>query len=768
MIRIFSFGTFLITCAFSCFVLAEEKLETVNIEEVNVIAEVLFKDSTKMSPTSSITADELNSINITTVEDSIAYQPSLIVRKRYIGDPNGVIGIRGSNMFQTPRSLVFVDGMPIHYHLQSRWNGAPRWSLVSPGEISKVDVIYGPFSAEYSGNAMGGVVNIETKVANEQKIRLEGAVFNQFFERFETNENYTGRNLFASYENSFDNLGFFASYNHLENNSHPMTFHFSRPSNRTATTEAVAGAISGVDEEGNPGVFYGDSGSELVSTDQYKVKLNYDAGNFESRTIVVFENRDRLENDSNNYLRDANGDLIFDRNFSIAGDPDGTVYDTTSFGTSVFQNRYQDRDSLLFGTGISGVIGSSDWVFDSFYSNFQILDDIEVRTGADPQDPNFISANESFRARRTEYDDTGWQIFDFKTGTDSLLGINALRLSIGYHYDLYVLEINPVNFNSITGERGSERDSSGGETTTSALFVQLGYDFSEEWNLALGLRYENWEARDGFIGVPGADDFVEVPKRTESGFSPKFSIAYFPNEDIEIRYSLARALRFPIVEELFRNENSGVAQIVPDASLNPEDGIHQNLSYRHTLDRGEFQVNLFHEVIDDAIFTFTEVEFNTQITTALPTEEVTTTGIEFVYSADNLFNSNLDAQLNVTYANSEITRNALNPDIVGNQFPRMPDWRSNAILRYNFSDSFNISSSVRYASNSFGTLENSDTESNVFGAHDEFLLFGLKGNWKISNDTQIGLGMENVTDEEVYVHHPWPSRTIFLQGKFEF
>ena len=60
-------------------------------------------------------------------------------------------------MFQTTRSMVFADGMPL-LHLQTRYRGAPRWSLVSPSEIDQVEVVYGPYSSEYSGNAMGWLI----------------------------------------------------------------------------------------------------------------------------------------------------------------------------------------------------------------------------------------------------------------------------------------------------------------------------------------------------------------------------------------------------------------------------------------------------------------------------------------------------------------------------------------------------------------------------------------------------------------------------------
>lgn len=142
------------------------------IEEITVIGDGIFQDTTLVSPISQITLEDLKSVNLTTVEDALAFEPSLVVRKRYIGDPNGVIGLRGSNQFQTTRSMVFVDGMPLHYHLQTRFRGAPRWSLVSPDEIEVAEVVYGPYSSEYSGNAIGGVVNFRTRRPEERRVSL--------------------------------------------------------------------------------------------------------------------------------------------------------------------------------------------------------------------------------------------------------------------------------------------------------------------------------------------------------------------------------------------------------------------------------------------------------------------------------------------------------------------------------------------------------------------------------------------------------------------
>ena len=736
------------------------------IEEIVIVGDQLFQDTTDVSPTSVITAEDLTAINMSTVEDALMYEPNLIIRRRFIGDPNGVIGMRGSNMFQGSRTMVFSDGMPLHYHLQTRWSGSPRWSLVSPSEIQAAEVIYGPYSAEYSGNAMGGVVNLYTRNPTERKINIETGYFSQSYDVLNTDDSYTGNRLFASIEDRVGNTSYFLSLNRLDNEGQPQTQHRSTPSRRSATVTGASGAIKGFDERGREIIYFGDSGPEESLTELVKLKVIHDVGEFQLRANIAYEQRERDESDPNNYLRDSSGVVFYDRNFSLTSDP-STVYDTTSWGTSVFQNRIQERDSLLVGFGIGGPLSDSGWLFDAYFSDFQILDDTEIRTGRSPNAADFQSANARFAGRITEFDDTGWQIFDLKVGTERLFGRDNMRLSVGLHTDNYELNVEPYRYDAFNGIKGSSRGASGGEVSTKALYAQWGIGLSAKWDLSLGIRYEDWESSGGYFGnqSDAADQHID---RDENGASPKFSLAYFLDESITIRYSTARAIRFPIIEELYRNESSGVRQFAGNALLDPEDGLHHNLSIEKLTSNGSISLNFYKETIDNVIFNFTEITNNTNIATALPVDEVETEGVEFIYNSREFLNPNLSLRFNVNYADAEITRNVLNPSIEGNEFPRMPKWRANALFNYSFTKNLNIGLGLRYASNSYGRLDNLDTKNNIFGAQDDFLLSNIRANWQISEAFSVSSGIDNVTNEEVYVYHPWPSQTFFIEGKYSF
>ena len=107
------------------------------------------------------------SVNIMDTPDALKYMPSLMVRKRDSADFNGAtLATRIWGVSYSAKSIVTVDGMPISTQLYNDNNyGPPKWFVVSPDEIDRIDVMYGPYSAAYSGNSVGAVVDITTRMA---------------------------------------------------------------------------------------------------------------------------------------------------------------------------------------------------------------------------------------------------------------------------------------------------------------------------------------------------------------------------------------------------------------------------------------------------------------------------------------------------------------------------------------------------------------------------------------------------------------------------
>jgi len=706
------------------------------------------KKTNSSNPKSLLTQEDMTSINATTTEDLVKHEPSLVIRKRFIGDSNGTIGIRGANMFQTSRSMVFADGVPLHYLLQTRYSGAPRWSLVSADEIAQIEVIYGPFSAEYGGNAMGGVINIETSIPTERRIHLEAGFFSHDYQELGFDERLNGNKQFISYEDKIKDFSFYFSYNHLQNDGHPQTFRFSNISQDApdGSETDVTGGLPSVNEYGDKVFYYGNNGIAKSETNNYKLKFGYETNDWFALMNLAYEDRTSDTTNAQTYLTDSNGQPVWNGNVV----QDGSVY---SVRERNFAGSELDRRSLLVGLRIQGEL-SNDWSMQTSFSSFNVLQD-ETRSAQAHQ----LSPAYTLQGTIRDYDNTGWQTAKISLQNDRFMQNENLSFVTGLEYENYELTINNYNSDNYqSGEKSELGGTSGGDTNISSIYAQLSWDIDAQWNTVIGGRFESWSADNGFY-----NDQVH-PDRTESRFSPKLAVSYRLNPSWLFRYSIAKAFRFPIVEELFQNERRTQGTSLANANLKPEDGFHQNLLLQRNLEDGYLRVNYFTEQIDDAIFAQTTLVDNRSINTFIPIDQVDTNGVEFIYNQVGLINNSLDVRFNTTYLDSKIDKNSANIELEGKDFPRMPDWRANLSVNYHVSESWDIGGGARYASNNYGDLDNGDTASNVFGAHDSYLFFDLKTKYKINDDIDISLGIDNVTDEATFVHHPWPQRTFYIEA----
>lgn len=745
--------------------LQKKKNKNSEVEEVKVWGKA--NDSANAgytNPTSVLTQEDIVSINATTTEDIVKYEPSLVIRKRYIGDSNGTLGLRGSNMFATSRSMVFADGVPLHYFLQSRWSGAPRWTMVSASEIAQVEILYGPFSAEYSGNSMGGVILIETAIPQERQEHLDLDYFSQDFNAYGFDDRLNGYKTFISYGDKFGDLSVYLSYNRLENDSQPQSYYFD--ARTPATNEIpVSGAIVDKDVFGNRAYYFADTGIEQATTDNFKLKLGYDFDNWSSLLNIAFEDRNTLRNSPNSYIRNSVGNTLWSGNFNQNGA--GMNVAASRLGASEL-----NRKSLSLGLRIKGDINESAR-FEANLSDFTILEDNNRASSHSLLDPLFNG-----RGQTTDYEDTGWQTLEGKF-IFSDLGVEGLELISGARYEAYQLNLDVYNSMSwVAGDNAGFTSRSGGETNIAAAFVQMNWDINQHWDLALGGRYERWQSHDGYFNkdIPATPEFdlVDVPEASSNQFSPKFSLGYIPAEDWLVRYSLARAYRFPIVEELFMQSQSYSTTVAAKPDLKPENGLHHNLMLEKKFDTGYLRINLFTETIQDAI----ESQSNLlpgggSITTFSAIDQVETDGVELILNRYGVWVPELDIRFNLAYTHSIIVDNSTaegaNPanSIEGNDYPRMPHWRGNVMATYHATDRWDLSTNLQYAEKSFGRLDNTDTAEQVMGAQDGYTRWGVKTTYDFSDQMEVGFGIDNLTNEESYVAHPWPGRTMYLSLSYD-
>jgi iron complex outermembrane recepter protein len=91
----------------------------------------------------SVTREQIDeTVNVVDTEDAIKYFPSLFVRKRNEGDTQPVIETRTWGVNSSARTLVYADDVLISALIANNNTiGAPRWGIVAPEEIKRVDFL---------------------------------------------------------------------------------------------------------------------------------------------------------------------------------------------------------------------------------------------------------------------------------------------------------------------------------------------------------------------------------------------------------------------------------------------------------------------------------------------------------------------------------------------------------------------------------------------------------------------------------------------------
>ena len=225
------------------------------------------------TPASSASVDAARiaaTVNATSVEDTLKDLPSLLIRKRNPGDTQAPLATRTSGLGSSARSLVYADGALLSALIGNNNNNAsPRWGLVSPQEIARIDVLYGPFAAAYPGNSVGAVVNITTRLPDRLEATAEAAVAVQDFALYGTNAIYPTYRLGATLGDRIGPLALFASYEHVDSRAQPLTY-------VTVAGTSPLGGFADRNRLGQPITVQGATGIPDQQQDRVKLKAALD------------------------------------------------------------------------------------------------------------------------------------------------------------------------------------------------------------------------------------------------------------------------------------------------------------------------------------------------------------------------------------------------------------------------------------------------------------------------------------------------------------
>ena len=261
------------------------------------------------------------SINATDASDALKYFPSLVVRKRNIGDyDHAVLASRASGTGNSARSLVFADGILLSNLLGNGAEFTPRWGLVSPDEIERVDVLYGPFSAAYSGNSAGAIVDYVTRMPTRFEAHIKVQAHTQKYQLYQTDERYSGHQESASIGSRAGAFSWWIHLNRQDSDGQPLVIaRVNQSSTPSAAGTPVTGAVADRNHLAVPVYNVGTSAQTRSVQDSGKLKLAYDLTPTlrASYTLGFWRNDARRSADS--FLRDGSGNPVYGGQVNIGG-----------------------------------------------------------------------------------------------------------------------------------------------------------------------------------------------------------------------------------------------------------------------------------------------------------------------------------------------------------------------------------------------------------------------------------------------------------------
>lgn len=780
-------------------IIAEET--DVQLTEISVSAES-SKPATPdnvPSTTESVTKKQIaESVNSVSSAGALLYLPSVHVRERFIGDVNGGLAMRMYGVNSSAETIVYADGLLLSNHLVNSCCPGPRWGLVSQDAIDRVDVMYGPFSALYPGNSVGGVVLMTTHMPTQFEAHAKLDVFGQNFKLYGTDKNFTGEHGSASIGNKVGDWSFRLSGDRLDNHSHPTDFTSAKAKTGAAAAAGqytvVTGAQFDRDIANNPRVITAATSMDHTVKDDGTIKVAYDFSPTVRATYTgnIWQNTSDKLNAS--YLRDAAGNTIYGTGGAGAYKYvriNGKDYTVTAPSMS-----HADAEYYMHGLSVKSQSGGT-WDWEATASHFNQDKDV---TRASSGNFGTTPSTDATAGTITFADGTGWQNLDLRGDwrPDGSLK-SRHQVSFGFHTDTYKTKSDQYTLaagNWLTSSAGALNTNSRGTTTTQAIYVQDAWQLAPAWKLVLGGRQEKWEASEGSNYVGGTTYVYE--DKTVSAFSPKGSLSWQASDVLALRGSVGRGTRFPTVGELFKNfgitpigSSTALtsAQIIAagfpapyntgltnNPNLKPETADSWEFTVERSLSNGLWRTSLFGEEKQDALVSQTDITTlpNYSVSSVQNVDKVRTYGIETALQTSDMLIRGLDISASIAYIHSRIVENAANPGLLGTELPLIPVWRASLLGIYHASDKLSYSLGYRYSGKQHSGLFNTttmqypDPNPDTYGGRSSFGVVDAKVRYKVAKQWSASVGIDNIGDVKYYTLYPYQQRTYFASLKFDY
>jgi iron complex outermembrane receptor protein len=529
---------------------------------------------------SAIDRDELKLRNVQLIDQSVNLLPGVYAfRNKGPQDTGSGIGMRGFNGRGTDgaRVLVLLDGQPIN----SAYDGSVQWTTFPADEVDRIEVVRGPYSSLYGGNAMGGAINILTRPVERRQMELTA--------QYGAQDSVT---YSATYSDRWWNrLGFRIGYQRTQNGGYSVLGVYSSASSAsTITGPLVVGAIPLLSTTGSTRYAIGEQGDNWYNQHAWWARGEYALG---QKTSISFQTMHR------NYR------YGYDAYQSLLTDASGNSVDR---GKVFFYSGSLRTMTLSPGNFIGGPGGgSSDLINAQILHAFTTRSQLRLTAGAAivPEDWYSTPASTATlgsgsgttadRPNRTWSGEIQWSWL--KSSRHNLVFGSGMRRnsSSSAEFDLSDYASRDTRLRQTAGSSGKD--------FSQAIFAQDQLTVSQKLQWVIGGRYDRGSNSEGTAVLYYGANPIFYPSREANSFSAKLSALYQAPAGWILRTSVGNSFRNPTVYELFRSwrSSSGLLYLSnPDLKTERlaswEVGLRKKFGDRFDLDAGYFE-NHMHNLI---------------------------------------------------------------------------------------------------------------------------------------------------------------------------
>jgi len=707
-----------------------EPSEPVDLGEIVVSATRTEMDA-DLAPgsVSVITKEEIGARNIKTVDEAINLTSGVAVtRSKGLMDTHATVqmrGFKGQN-----RTLVLLDGVV----LNDSYSGGILWPAISPENLERIEVVKGPSSNLYGGYAMGGVINLITRMPERREVVIKGG-YGGGLGGSDAME--ATRKVFVSYgDRVSDRFSYYFSNDYLSTDGYSSA----DVTSSSPPGSSYDGWAKTTDRTGSAKYLIGKKGENSYWHDNFALKMRYDFSSAYSASMTFMRSENKYDySEPISFLVDSGGQPVWYygsvKEASFLSGPGGDEQYILNLG---FQ---AELPSVRLITRLSYYDQSEAWYVT----------------------PNSKSATRS--GGPGKYTDTPSSAYSLDIQAVMPLSSRNMLTLGGWFRNGRTdsREFSLADWRD-EGERGVVTGETKGRERVFALFVQDEISLLDNLTLYTGIRHDWWETYDGSISQISPILFEEYRPRSKSMFSPKGALVYKPFDETTIKLSAGRAFRAPSLYELYRTiQDHGGKTTAGNPDLKPETAVSWDAGIKQGLWRGaEIGVVYYENYIDDMIYSKT---ITPSYTTKVNAGSAESKGIELEF--EQKIDSGLRFFANYTYTDAVIKENDASPSSVGKKVTGIPPHMVGFGVEIN-RGAFGGMLSGRYADKRYGDDTNADVVDGVYGAYDEFFVVDMKLGYKLTSRARVSLSVDNLFDEQYYMYYKAPGRSCYAELVLNF